>query len=492
VRRNAPLGIILCLQAILLFYRLDLLSMWMDERITYLLAAHPFGEIVGIVQRDVHPPLYYVLLHAWTRLPLPWQGIAALRAFSALWALAATLLLDGLWTRRWKPGRRWLAVSLFALSPCLLLYGRMARSYAMQTALAILAAGLLWRWLRDPDSPVRDHLAAAAALVALLYTHYVPGIALLAGFTAAAWRPLGARRTGVFLAVGLAGYLPWILTLYQALRSWGQPGHFAAGYALTGNAFTEQFLKIGYGLVSLTIGESFWAVSLALVPVALWLVWLGMRSCSGGGRLLAFLGLAAGVGYLGTARWVSFPFVPARLLWLLPVAILAMAQGIFRLRAPWRQVVAGAMTLSYLSSAALYFRGENYLNTGYSAPLREIGERLNREAAPGDIILVDDYNTDDSVRYYFSGRTPSLTLRAGGEEEARARLAGAKAVWVIRNTRDISPGHITSLLEAEGCAGRRRQDTLLHPYAPWQVSVMGLLGIARPAPRYVYQVTVCR
>jgi hypothetical protein len=189
---------------------------------------------------------------------------------------------------------------------------------------------------------------------------------------------------------------------------------------------------------------------------------------------------------------VSFPFVPARLLWLLPLAILAMAQGISRLRAPWREVVAGAVMLSYLSSAALYFRRENYLNPGYSAPLREIGERLNREAAPGDIILVDDYNTDDSVRYYFSGRTPSLTLRAGGEEEARARLAGAKAVWVIRNTRDISPGHITSLLEAEGCAGRRRQDTLLHPYAPWQVSVMGLLGIARPAPRYVYQVTVCR
>jgi len=492
VRRFAPLGMVLCLQAILLFWRLDLLSMWMDERFTYLVAAHSFGEIIGMVQRDIHPPLYFVLLHAWTRLPLPWQGIAALRAFSALWALAATLLLDSLWTRRWKPGPRWLAVSLFALSPCLLLYGRMARSYAMQTALAILAAALLWRWLRDPDSPVRDNLAAAAALVALLYTHYVPGIALLAAFMAIAWRPLGARRAAVFLAIVLAGYLPWILTLSHALRSWGQASNFAAGYTLTGNVFTEQLLKAGYGLVSLTIGESFWAVSLALVPMALWLVWLGLRSCAGGGRLLAFLGLAAGVGYLGIARWVSFPFIPARLLWLLPLAILAMAQGIARLRARWREVVAGALALSYLSSAALYFRREGYLNPGYAAPLREIGERLNGEAAPGDIILVDDYNTDSTVRYYLSGRTPSVVLRAGREEEARARLEGAKAVWVVRNTRDVSPGHITSRLEAEGCAGRQRQEAFLQPYATWQVALMDRLGMARPAPRYVYQVTVCR
>jgi hypothetical protein len=492
VRRFAPLGIVLCVQAILLFWRLDLLSMWMDERFTYLVAARPFGEIVRLVQRDIHPPLYFVLLHAWTRLPLPWQGIAALRAFSALWALAATLLLDSLWTRRWKPGRRWLAVSLFALSPCLLLYGRMARSYAMQTALAILAAALLWRWLRDPESPVRDNLGAAAALLALLYTHYVPGIALLAAFTVVAWRPLGARRAGVFLAVVVAGYVPWILTLYHALKSWGQASNFTAKYTLTGNVFTEQFLKAGYGLVSLTIGESFWAIWLALVPVALWLVWLGARSYTGGGRLLAFLGLAAGVGYLGIARWVSFPFVPARLLWLLPLVSLAMAQGICRLRAPWREVVAGALALSYLSSAALYFRRENYLNPGYSAPLREIGERLNREAAPGDIILVDDYNTDSTVGYYLSGRTPSLVLRAGREEEARARLAGAKAAWVVRNTRDISPGRITTRLEAEGCVGRQRQDTFLQPYATWQVAVMGGLGIARPAPQYVYQVTECR
>jgi hypothetical protein len=198
------------------------------------------------------------------------------------------------------------------------------------------------------------------------------------------------------------------------------------------------------------------------------------------------------VGYLGVARWVSFPFVPARLLWLLPFVSLAMAQGISRLRAPWREVVAGALMLSFLSSAVLYFRGENYLNPGYSAPLREIGERLNREAAPGDIILVDDYNTDSTVRHYLSGRTPSLILSAGREEEARAGLAQANAVWVVRNTRDISPGRITSRLEAEGCAGRQRQDTFLHPYASWQVAVMRLLGIARPAPQYVYQVTVCR
>jgi len=172
---------VLCLEACLLFPALDLLPIWTDELFTVMTVPHPVREIIPIVQRDIHPPLYFVLLHQWAKLPLPFTSVAALRAFSAVWALAATLLLDLFWTRSMKPIDRYLALALFAFSPCLLLYGRMARSYSMQAALALLALAMLQRWIPNPLSLLRASAALLAVLL-LLYTHYVPGLAVLAGF----------------------------------------------------------------------------------------------------------------------------------------------------------------------------------------------------------------------------------------------------------------------------------------------------------------------
>ena len=82
--RSVPLAILLCLQACLLFAALDLLPVWTDELFTLQTVAHPVREIIPIVRQDIHPPLYFVLLHNWAKLPLPWTGVAALRAFSCV------------------------------------------------------------------------------------------------------------------------------------------------------------------------------------------------------------------------------------------------------------------------------------------------------------------------------------------------------------------------------------------------------------------------
>ncbi|MBI5086074.1 MAG: hypothetical protein HZB13_15925, partial [Acidobacteria bacterium] len=143
MRPSLPLALILLAQALLLFTVPDLLPVWTDELFTLQTIPRPLVEIVPVLQRDIHPPLYYFLLHWW-----PWRSLAGLRVVSGLWALVATLLLDRFWTSRWRPWRRWLALALFAFSPCLLLYGRMARSYSMQAALAVAVVAGLWRWTR--------------------------------------------------------------------------------------------------------------------------------------------------------------------------------------------------------------------------------------------------------------------------------------------------------------------------------------------------------
>lgn len=482
----------LCVQACLLFSSLNLLPVWTDELFTVTAIKHPVREIIPLVQQDIHPPLYFVLLRQWAKLPLPFSDVAALRAFSAVWALLATVLLDLFWTRSLKPMERWLAIALFALSPCLLLYGRMARSYSMQAALALLSVAMLQRWMERPLSLPRASGALISTL-ALLYTHYVPGLAILSGFALIGWRSVGIARTATLLLAAALGYLPWAATMIDALSRWGTASGFAARYEISGNPVLEQIVKIGFGLVSLTIGESFLAVSLLLAPVMLLLALRGARTPEFAQRLPGLLAIAAVIGYIGVSRWSSYPFIPARLLWLLPFVSLSVALGISHLhRLPLRWGVALAILLSYASSIVMYFRRENFLNLGYAAPLPEIAGQLNREAQPGDLILMDAYNTDSQVlSSYLSGRTPYIVLVADKVPEARRRIRSAPTVWIARNTRDISPGHTTTELQTEACAGRIERDTLLEPYALWQQAAMKIVGI-RPPFTHFYQLTECQ
>jgi hypothetical protein len=477
LKRFWPLIAVLLIQAALLFPALDLLPVWSDELFTLSVVHHDVPEILKRVQADIHPPLYYLLLHVW-----PGVTLAGMRAFSALWALLGTLLLDLLWTRAWRWPRRLAALAFFGLSPCLLLYGRMARSYSMQATLAIVALWAIWRYLRGKGPA----WAVWASLVALLYTHYVPGLALLAAFALVGWRRRGLWRTAALTGAISLAYLPWLWTLAVALERWSRPISFSASYRLTESVWLEHGLKIGFGAVSLALGETFSAPFLLLVPAIAVAVWFGARRAPG---LAALLVIAAGVGYLGVARWVSYPFIPARLLWLLPPLALAVGATVC-LRRRWSCVLAALIGLSTVLSGVHYFRQTNYLNKGYAAPLREIAATLNAAAGPGDLILVDVYNTDAyALAYYLECRDRVAYLFVDQVPEIRHRLALAHSVWVVRNNRDISPRHITSRMEDAACRGRLRQTTAYMPYEPWLAWILARL-LPDP-PTHFYQLTGC-
>jgi hypothetical protein len=116
---------------------------------------------------------------------------------------------------------------------------------------------------------------------------------------------------------------------------------------------------------------------------------------------------------------------------------------------------------------------------------------MNTQARRDDLILLDPYNTDSqALRLYLTAPAPVIVLDKDGAAAAKRRLPSAPTVWIVRNTRDISPGHTTSKIEAAACAGRSRRDTLLERYAPWQRAALQASGI-HPAPEYFYQFTNC-
>lgn len=491
--RISPLWFLLPVQAFLLFWNIGLLPAWTDELFTLDVVPLSPGEILERLGKDIHPPLYYFQLHAVQRLA--GTGTVELyRAISALWGLALTALTDALWVRRWKWTHRWLALSLIALSPCILLYARMARSYTMQAALAVVAVWAARRWLKTPGAPWRMLAPAIAAFTALLYTHYVPGLALLCGFALVAIRRAGWRKTGVFCASVCLLYMPWLGVLAYALSRWRAAPDFSSRYLLTGNAVAEQFVKLGFGWTSLSIGESFPPVSLFLAAALLVLLAASVR---GAGALQSPTGIALGVaavaGYLAVSRWVSYPFTPARLLWLLPFLAMAWTAGFDSIRpGSARFAFFAALMISHAASIGYYFQKRDFLNPGYSAPLQEIAASIAGQAQPGDLVMFDAYNTDGlAIGRHLPEGIRWIVVQERNADEARRLAAAARTVWIVRNTRDISPGKLASRIEQEACLPREETVAELHPYAGWQILAMRLLRIEGPPERF-YRVALCR
>jgi hypothetical protein len=422
-----------------------------------------------------------------------------IRMFSAVWTLAATILIDRLWVLRLHPSRRFFALALWSLSPAVLLYGRMGRSYMMQTALAVVAIAMAWRFLRQPG--VRQLLASAATLILLLYTHYVPGIAVAAAFAFGlairAARKRSPRDAGLLVAwsslIALA-YAPWLVQMLEALGKWTAASGFSSRYLMTGSAAAEQIVKLGYGLVSFIVGECFPAWVFASIPVVLLLLASSLLRLWRDSRgLMGLLLAAALLGYLGVAHWVSYPFIPARLLWLLPFFLMwiALSPGAWP---ALRNIGIALLLASDGASLVSYFSQDNFRNKSYVVPLPQIAELIRHSANPADsLLLMDGYNTDSiALLHYLPNAPTSIILSESTAAQALADLRDPRfhRIWVLRNTHDISPHHLTTAIEAGACEGRRTRRILYLPYEPWERAAMRLAGIQQPLSHF-YQLTEC-
>ena len=159
---------------------LNLLPVWGDEHFTLQAAARSLPGVWQTYANDkVNPPLHGLLVHFWLMLPWPASKVAAARALSVLFAMLATVVADRLLAKGLEPGARLAFLLLWTTSPCVLLFGRMARAYSLQVLLFLLALGAAVELLKNRRSTTRSVLIFAAWETCLLYTHYVPGLALL-------------------------------------------------------------------------------------------------------------------------------------------------------------------------------------------------------------------------------------------------------------------------------------------------------------------------
>ena len=210
--------------------RLDFQPLWWDEGYSVWFATQPLGQMVELTAQDIHPPLYYALLHLWIRL---WgAGPVALRLFSVtVGVLTVPMLywagcrLTAFLGRPCSQQVAALAAFLLAINPLHIFYSQEVRMYGLVALLsaAILgtAAGLFAQGSRG--SQVQGGAGAAwrglvpyvLLTTAALYTQYYAVFVPLGLTFYALWRWRDDRLALVrWLAaqlVVLLLYLPWLL-----------------------------------------------------------------------------------------------------------------------------------------------------------------------------------------------------------------------------------------------------------------------------------------
>jgi uncharacterized membrane protein len=153
------------------------------------------------------------------RLPLGLGWTAQARSLSLLFTLASTFAADRLMARRFTAGSRWWFLTLWTLSPFLLLYGRMSRSYSLHLLLGVAAAAQILRFAEKRSR--RNFAIVCALLVLAMYTHYIPGVALLSAANVVLARRGRWRDATAIDALTALSLLPRRAWLIPQLKAWG-------------------------------------------------------------------------------------------------------------------------------------------------------------------------------------------------------------------------------------------------------------------------------
>jgi mannosyltransferase len=443
---GVAIGLVLAAGVALRFYTPS--ALWHDEALAVNIARLPLSEIPAALARDGHPPLFYVLLHAW--IGLAGDGDRAVRALSGVFSVALLPLA-------WTAGRRlggsrcaWTALLVVCLWPYAIYFANSARMYALVMLLSLAGTLLVADALSRPRLL---RLAAVAVVSGLLsLTHYW-GLWLLAATGAVLAIAIGHTwRTGqraerrsatLVLASMVAGglvFLPWYPTFSQQLAHTGTPWGAASGP-----------LEIARRLLSSFSGGA-WGPWL-LGPLALVGVIASFRDSPRGmpraGAVAAVFALTILVA--GTGGWLTGTTFEGRYAApLFPLFVLAVARGCSWFERPLILHFVVALVLAW----GVVGIGRDLTTMRTTAPLA--ARAIRSGGARGDVVafcpdeigpavsrlLPDGY---DQVTYPGFDR-PGLVdyrdyVRRHAQAEPRAfvtRLiarAGARDIWFVSNDR---------------------------------------------------------
>lgn len=327
-----------------------------DEAFSWrLVTAYSTWDVVQRTAADVHPPLYYLLLKAWTGV---WgDGPVALRSLSILLACVSIPMIYVLsrdvyrWTLRTADERSAraagvIAALLLTTSGAHIRWSTEARMYSLACLLGMASTWLLARCTLEPPSSRRGRITLwtlyALTACASLYTHnYMIFVFLgqvvwlvLIGFgpgaNAESTTTSAARDSAGLMAVAgvCFGYAPWVPVLFRQADQ-VRHGYFFSSPAMADIARAWAELVIPRN--QLYWGETWAAASVVLIS-ALVIAWTGVSGRRIGSLIAAIVGISILIPVTITVYGTAIISNQTSRYWLVAYIFLLVATAVFLCR----------------------------------------------------------------------------------------------------------------------------------------------------------------
>lgn len=442
--RNALiLTVILLLALALRFYRIGAQSLWNDEGTSVALAQRDLATITRNASHDIHPPLYYYMLHYWVKLAgTSERGVRALSALGGVALVAAIYLL----ARSFDATTGLLAAFLAAVSPFAIYYSQETRMYIFLALFGALSMLAYERFAGELVGPGRERRTAATAFYAaiypltsilVVYTHYF-GFALLFAQNVAflirwlrgcpyeadeagvsrKWLPL--LFWGVAQCVVLLAYIPWLAMSWQTLRSWPA---VSAPFSLPRFLFSVcRVLPLGV-TVKEGLRNQLYGLGLSLLVLPGILCRLGSEDEPKADILRTdttlYLLLPLGLIFALSLRRPMYK--PKFLLLVAPAYYILQARGILGLgqlarraiarRRRWiESLVATSLILAVCAASAHSLIGLYTDETFFRDDYRGAVAYIEATSTPQDAIVINAPSQIETVDYYYQGDLPEYPL----------------------------------------------------------------------------------
>lgn len=444
----ASLGIVLIALAVFALYAhtLDSQSLWFDEGLSVIFAGRPLPQLIHtLVYEDLHPPLYYLVLHFW--MSLVGNSEWAVRMPSALAAILLVPLAFAIVREVCGEDRpmnlAWTATGLAAAalvgtSPFIAYYAQETRMYSIAAALSLATT---WAFLRATRTRISPYWYLFGCLLAAsLYTQYFAVFLVPAYWLYAL---LLDRQSSRHLALGtaLAGllYLPWLrpaqMQLGRLLR--------APDYWVTTRINAGLFLRSMWSTFLPNVSARLGLVALFLVSA--WAIRFAHQrklQLSHRARRSILVLLTLSIPLLLTyaaitfapkfaARYVIVAAAPLYIFATLVVYPLLNHQSVtVRALAGLSLVVA---IIIPLPSTVATVRGQRDSRDD----ARGLGAHLTQHAQADDALLLVE-NAPYALQYYYQGPTTQYGLHVGQDFKHAAQVLNnilqndPRRVWLVR------------------------------------------------------------
>ena len=474
---------ILLLAGLLRFWGLSSESLWLDEATSLVVADNTPAHIVALTAADIHPPLYYLLLHIWLVFG---QSEVAMRSLSAAIGLLSVAALYGLGRDLWGQTAGLLAAMLLAVSPLHIWYSQETRMYGLMALWAILSSWLMFRaWERGG----RLNWAGYALVAALgMYTHYYMGFVLLAQNLFVGYLLLRRRvnkQTLIHWIIAQLAWIvlfaPWIPTVISQIGGEGGAWVAHAVGRPTPQVLWDTFIGFTIGpvreMMPVWVRRGAYAAYLAILVGAIWTILRPDREAEGGESIqlwsvadrgvFCLLWCAAPIGIVWLASQVKPMYSLRYLLPFLPPFYLLLAVSVRALMKRWE--AAGVALIGLL--VILNLGGAWMMEGTMQKPdWRGLTAYLVERADDGDTVMPEPFWNAKPLRYYAGSRlvvsdVAPLPATEQGVADAVALLAGnATRLWLVEDAGHygdpdrLLAGYLNSrypLLQIEAFAGIR-------------------------------------